>query len=57
MKRFIVSGLLVLLLVATIFFSLFARLELMENYNADPTLEPVICEVVELTAPPMLEGE
>lgn len=52
MKRFIVSALLALLLVATIFFSLFARLELMENYNADPTLEPVICEVVELTAPP-----
>lgn len=52
MKRFIVSALLVLLLVATIFFSLFARLELMDKYSADPTLEPVICEVVELTAPP-----
>lgn len=46
MKRFIVSILLVLLLVATIFFSLFNK------YNADPALEPVICEVVELTAPP-----
>lgn len=52
MKRFIVSILLVLLLVATIFFSLFAKLKLLDKYNTDPTLEPVICEVVELTAPP-----
>ena len=48
MKRFIVSIVLVLLLVATIFFSLSTQYK----YSADPALEPVICEVVELTAPP-----